>query len=346
MIVVRKQAHLLIVLLVSLLLGGLLVACGQREETGAGSIGGPESGEAVTGTPTAVPPPSVTPRPTETLVLFTDVETGLTIRLPESWIVGPRQLTVLGWQRLLGPEPLGPGPASSSILVADASELTAPQAAALLHCGDDCPDETQIALEATTITGRPAQRAVIGAETTVALEWFFVEWEGQLVYFSIHDPETLATRTDLLETLDFVIITPTPTPTQPPTATATNTPTPLPPTATDTVTPSPVPTEPPTPLSVSLDFLQALYDDPDSLESLSYLSQSLRARTFNGRAAFALLAVERPYWSFQVMWGTEGEDDVVMLATLNFNDGSSVGRYIHLVNENAGWYINAITPGP
>lgn len=181
----------------------------------------------------AGPARTATPPPMQT---FTDESGAFSLELPPDWEVAEQGMTRLGRYYQLGPEPVGPGPASSALFVADARALAAEEAAAALHCAacDEAP-----ALEETTIGDIPAWRALLGGEP--ALEWFFVEHEGWLIVLTLHDPETLETRADLLETFRLgeaaaaagpteaaptgaapaatTLSGPPPTPTPPPTAT-------------------------------------------------------------------------------------------------------------------------------
>jgi len=204
---------------VALLLALLLAACGEPTPT-------PFPTETA-------PPASATPAPTETptpvpLETYENEEGGFRIELPADWRVERRGTTSLGIHYWVGPEPLGPGPASSAFFIGDAEEVTPLEAAEALHCGRGCAET--IALEETALGGRAAQRATLTEE---GLEWFFVENGGRLLMLTVHDPQTLATRDDLLQTLAFgepvaaagtpvpeATATATPTPTAEPTAAA------------------------------------------------------------------------------------------------------------------------------
>lgn len=159
---------------------------------------------------------------------YTDESGAFSLELPPDWQVVEQGLTRLGRYYQIGPEPVGPGPASSALFVADAERLTAEEAAAELHCAgcDETPE-----LEEITIGDIAARRALLGDEPS--LEWFFVEHEGWLIVLTLHDPETFETRADLLGTLRLAETVgptetapatatadaPPPTPTPPPTAT-------------------------------------------------------------------------------------------------------------------------------
>lgn len=174
---------------VALMLGLLLAACGEPTPT-------PFPTETV-------PPASATPAPTETpspvpLQTYENEEGGFRIDLPADWRVVWQGATALGAHYWVGPEPLGPGPASSAFFVGDAAVLSPLEAAERLHCGGGCAEA--ITLEEVTVGGHAAQRATLTAE---GLEWFFVENGGRLLMLTVHDPQTLATRDDLLQTLAF-----------------------------------------------------------------------------------------------------------------------------------------------
>ena len=169
------------------------------------------------------PNPTLPATPTpEPLLPSENLEAGLAFSIPAGWQVSGPLPTVLGHQYLLGPEPLTPGPTTSMIFVSQ--ELTAAQAAEQLQCGGSCPEA--IPFEEVVIGQQRAQKTMIASPDTVALEWYFVTVDGRLIYFTIHDPQTLATRQDILATLQFLppqatVLPPTITPSATPTITAT-----------------------------------------------------------------------------------------------------------------------------
>ena len=168
-----------------------VVACGQATPTPFPTVTR-ETAEATTA-----------PRPTETREpdwqTFHSPQGQFSIELPGDWRIEERGQTALGLQYALGPEPLGPGPATSMLFVADADEVTAQDAAEGLACAEECDEE--IVLEETTVGDAPAQRAVLG--TDPPLEWYFVSDGEHLVHFSIHDPHTFVTREDIVTTFAF-----------------------------------------------------------------------------------------------------------------------------------------------
>ena len=207
---------------VLLFVGLLLAACGEPAPTPFPTV--------------TAPPASATPAPTDTstpvpLETYENEEGGFRIDLPANWRVVRQGETSLGVHYWVGPEPLGPGPASSAFFIGDAATLTPLAAAEELHCGGGCAEA--ITLEETTLGGRTAQHATLADE---GLEWFFVENGGRLLIVTLHDPQTLATRDDLLQTLAFdeatastvAAATATAGPTTEPTATPTTAPDALP----------------------------------------------------------------------------------------------------------------------
>lgn len=186
----------------------LLVACGPATPTPF---------------PTATAEVAVSPSPTATatpipLTTYRNEAGAFAVNLPADWEVRPQGTTPLGAYYQLGPAPVGPGPASSALFVAPAAELTAPAAAETLLCGGGCAEA--IALEETTIGGQPAWKTVLAAGEA-ALEWFFVEHQGRLIFFTLHDPQTLVTRADLLDSLSFFTAEPAAAATQAPAASTT-----------------------------------------------------------------------------------------------------------------------------
>lgn len=179
--------------------------------------------------PEPSPTPIITPT-LEPLVPHENLEAGLAFSLPAGWQLSGPLPTVLGQQYLLGPEPLTPGPTTSMIFISP--ELTAAEAAQQLQCGGNCPEAIQF--EEVVIGEQTAQKTMIASPETAPLEWYFVVVDGRLIYFTIHDPQTLATRQDIIATIQFLppqvaVVTPTNTPL--PTATLLPTP---------TITPTPI----------------------------------------------------------------------------------------------------------
>lgn len=169
---------------------------------------------------------------------YTNDDAGFSLELPPDWQVAEQGMTVLGRSYLVGPDPLGPGPASSALFVSRAAGLSAAGAAAALAC-DGCAAEPE--LEAATIGETEGQRALLGEP--LAVEWFFVEHEEWLIFFTLHDPETLETRADLVATFRLEEPEATPTPTMDAEATRSA--------ATPPPTPTPLPTTVPAPEAVA-----------------------------------------------------------------------------------------------
>lgn len=302
-------------------------------------------GKTFVPTPT-VPPPHTpvpdtpTPSPTpETLVEVDIAAANLILSLPDTWVVGEGQLTPLGLVINLGPEPLGPGPFSSTIVVANPHEYDAATLAAALSCNTPC----DIPLETFTLAGQPAQWAILGTDTATPLEWYFLEHGGQLIAFTLHDAVTLVTRQDIVDSLtlvDVVVVVPTPT----------RTPTPLPPTETPTPLP-PTPTfGPPTeePLDVVLAFLRAAANDPETL-GITYLSNTLRTRVGQGETLLELMELEQGFSTFELLFLGNQEGILIYRANLNLVSGGNAWRRITVIAEEGEWVMSGfqiIDPPP
>jgi len=206
-----------------LFLAGLLfLVVGCADNT---SPGDPTPFPTVTTAPTRTPSP--TPAPTGTpagITKHTILPGNFSLLLPGDWDVVPAGLTPLGYYFQLGPRPVGPGPFSSSIFVANAADLSTIAAAEQLLCGDGCADDLEF--EDTFVGGEPAVSTVLQSGDMPALTWIFVERDDQLLILSIHDPVTLENRPDLLDTIEFIAATPSAEATSPPTVTPTSTPVP------------------------------------------------------------------------------------------------------------------------
>ncbi len=169
---------------------------------------------------------------------YADEEVGFALDIPQDWNVTDAQITPLGKMVLLGlGDNLTSGdPQVSTILVGDTADFRTVGAVNLLRCGTtSCQDEVVVGI--TSVGGIDARTAVIGSENTPELEWFFIEYNGRLVYFSLHDPTTLQTLEPmvntfrLLETIsdtESAAVSPTDTPTDIPEPTEAPTETPEP----------------------------------------------------------------------------------------------------------------------
>jgi predicted small lipoprotein YifL len=207
--VARRLSWLLLLLLAA------LAACGEAAPTPFPTAAGVRR-------VVASPTPRVAQR-------YTNEVAGFSFELPDGWLVEEQGVTRLGRYYLMGPEPLGPGPGTSALFVAGAAELAPAEAAALLAC-EEC--ETEPELEPATVGGLEAQRAMLGEP--VAVEWYFIPHGEWLIFFTLHDPATLATREELLNSFRLEGD-------EPEEVAATQ------PTATPPPTPAPLPTSPPPP---------------------------------------------------------------------------------------------------
>ncbi len=291
--------------------------------------------------PSATPIP-LTPTLTATPETWVEVEiaaANLILSLPDTWVIGEAQLTPLGLVINLGPEPLGPGPFSSTLVIADPAQYEAESLAAALACSEPCT----IPLETTTLASQPAQRAILGEETTTPLEWYFLEHGGQLLAFTLHDATTLITREDIvtsLELVEVVVVVPTATPSL----------TPIPPTITPTP-PPPTPTPgPPTdePLDVTIAFLRAAANDPETL-GLTFLSDNLRNQVGTGTTLLQLMSLTEPFSTFEILFLGPIEGVLTYRAQLQFPDGRTTWRLIRVIAEDGQWVMSdfeVIEPPP
>jgi len=135
---------------------------------------------------------------------YTNELAGFSMTLPENWnVAGPfavqgdnlsYQVYTLGVDA--GSEG---GPGMSRIVIGDASVLTV-EGFTQQQC-QTCPMNP---VEHITLDGRPAQRVLVGGGgVPFMVEWTFVQLGGQLVGFSLHDPETLEPLPSVLESVSL-----------------------------------------------------------------------------------------------------------------------------------------------
>jgi hypothetical protein len=163
----------------------------------------------VTNSPTIIASPEIvptsTPTPAMTGTKYINKEAGISLILPEGWDVAgpfPVSITVDGTSNYnlynLGVQPeASGGPGVSHIIVGDAQKLTI-EAFVQSQCST-CPIHP---IETVILGEVPAKSTIIGGGSVpLEIEWFFMEHNGRLIGLSIHDPETLETLDDVLQTL-------------------------------------------------------------------------------------------------------------------------------------------------
>jgi len=127
------------------------------------------------------------------------------IALPSGWDVsGPETINTDPSRPyeiyLLGENPTtDDGPGSSRVIIANAAEWT-PEELALTQCST-CP---QNPFESITLGGKPGVRTQIGGGgVPFMLTWYFVENQGNLIAFTIHDPQTLEPLDAVIQSIHF-----------------------------------------------------------------------------------------------------------------------------------------------
>ena len=129
----------------------------------------------------------------------------LSLDLPSGWDVAGPDMVVADDGRSyesysLGEDPTSSGgPGMSHVIIADASIWT-PEELVLMQCST-CPDN---GFEPVTVGGKPAVRTQIGGGgVPMMVTWTYVENNGKLIGFAIHDPQTLDPLDGVIETIIF-----------------------------------------------------------------------------------------------------------------------------------------------
>lgn len=134
---------------------------------------------------------------------YENEEGGFSLRLPTDWTVSEPEEAPYGSVYQLGPEPLAEaGPSNSTLVVANAGEITVEELAEQLACGGGCPvpELTDVTLR----NGIPAQQAMIGRDGAPETTWTFIEQGDTLLGLSIHAPEDPTQQLDAItESLVF-----------------------------------------------------------------------------------------------------------------------------------------------
>jgi len=143
------------------------------------------------------------PTATDTASRYFNTEAAISLVLPSGWgAAGPFAIDVPGQFEydlyVLGISPSdsgGPGP--SRLIVGDPSAMSLDSFAAS-QCGD-CPKQP---IEDAVLAGVPVRRTTIGGGSVpFRVEWMFLEHAGKVIGLSIHDPGTLESLQDVLQTL-------------------------------------------------------------------------------------------------------------------------------------------------
>lgn len=179
-----KERHLQVWFTVGFL---ILSACGTK------NAGSPESPTAIPATPDVNTVESVFGPGT------------FSFAIPSGWdVLGPEKINPEPNRSydlyLLGENPsTEEGPGTSRVIIANADEWS-PEELAVLQC-NTCP---QNAFDSVTLSGKSALRTQIGGGgVPFMITWYFVENQGNLIAFALHDPITLLTLDDVIESIIF-----------------------------------------------------------------------------------------------------------------------------------------------
>jgi hypothetical protein len=129
----------------------------------------------------------------------------LTMEIPVGWnVAGPMTITddsgrsYQSWA--LGEDPTSSGgPGTSHVIIADPAEWT-PEDLALVQCST-CPNN---GFDEVTIGGKQGLRTEIGGGGVPFMTtWYFVENQGNLIAFAIHDPQTIEPLESVITSIRF-----------------------------------------------------------------------------------------------------------------------------------------------
>lgn len=146
--------------------------------------------------------------PTEAALVsgrYSDQEGRFSLQLPDGWeILGPLEIEVDGETAydlyLVGQDPApGSGPGISRIVIAERARFSVEE-----FIESQCSTCPRHAMESVLLGTTIAERTFIGGGgMPILVEWDFID-RGQLwIGLSIHDPESMATLAEVLDTFQF-----------------------------------------------------------------------------------------------------------------------------------------------
>ena len=145
------------------------------------------------------------PEPTEVLAESVFGPGTFSFELPSGWdIFGPEIITDESNRSyqlyLLGEDPTNnDGPGISKVIIANADHWT-PEELALIQCSTCLPNE----FEPVMVGGKPGVRTQIGGGgVPFEVTWYYIENQGNLIGFALHDPQTLAPLDQVIESIIF-----------------------------------------------------------------------------------------------------------------------------------------------
>ena len=157
---------------------------------------------AETPAPLATDAPAV---PTEVEAISVFSPGTFTFSLPEGWdVAGPEIVSDESGHTYesysLGEDPTASGgPGMSHVIIASADEWT-PEKLVLMQCST-CPDN---GFEQVTVGGKTGVRTQIGGGgVPMMITWTYVENNGKLIGFAIHDPQTLEPLEQVIDSIIF-----------------------------------------------------------------------------------------------------------------------------------------------
>lgn len=150
------------------------------------------------------PAPSVQ-QPTEVTAIPIFGPGTFSLDLPDSWdVAGPNIVTADDGRSYddyaMGEDPTSSGgPGTSHVIIADAAQWT-PEELVLMQCST-CPEN---GFEEVVVGGKSAQRTEIGGGgVPMMITWTYVENNGKLIGFAIHDPRTLEPLNGVIDSIIF-----------------------------------------------------------------------------------------------------------------------------------------------
>jgi len=161
--------------------------------------------------PTSGDPLQVEPTVTSTPMSFEEVEryfiakADMSLILPEGWEAGILDLDYgTDYEFTAGPFVQNSSPRSGRLIVSNLEAVPDRDAAIDIICQVECASVELIEDVALNyVGGVPVQRALISYDDQEVREWYFVQYNGKMVFFTLYDPETGVTDPVILNSIRF-----------------------------------------------------------------------------------------------------------------------------------------------